>query len=54
MSPDDYAGLKRALAMVMGTEAMVVCKDVLQLSEAEARDVRRWAIRALLAAAVRR
>jgi AcrR family transcriptional regulator len=54
MSPDDYAGLKRALAMVMGTEAMVVCKDVLQLSDDDARDARRWAIRALLAAAVRR
>lgn len=36
----------RALALVVGTAAMVVCKDVLQLEPAEARRVRRWAIRA--------
>jgi AcrR family transcriptional regulator len=43
--------LGRALALVVGTEAMVVCKDVLQLDESEARKVRRWAIRALVDAA---
>jgi AcrR family transcriptional regulator len=43
--------LSRALAIVIGTEAMVVCKDVLQLDEAEARRLRRWAIRALVEAA---
>lgn len=43
--------LSRALALVIGTEAMVVFKDVLQVSEAEARKVRRWAIRALVEAA---
>jgi hypothetical protein len=36
---------------VIGTEAMLVLKDVLQLDEAEARRVRRWAIRALVDAA---
>jgi len=43
--------LSRALALVIGTEAMVVCKDVLQLDDAEARKVKRWAIAALVAAA---
>jgi AcrR family transcriptional regulator len=43
--------LPRALAMVVGTEAMLVLKDVLQLDDAEARRVRRWAIRALVDAA---
>ena len=48
------AGLKmltKALALVIGTESMVVLKDVLQLNDAQARRVRRWAIRALLEAA---
>jgi AcrR family transcriptional regulator len=48
------AGLKmltKALAIVIGTESMVACKDVLQLDDAEARKVRRWAIRALVEAA---
>jgi AcrR family transcriptional regulator len=43
--------LRKALALVIGTEAMVVCKDVLQLDDAEARKVKRWAIRALVEAA---
>ncbi|OUL98710.1 TetR family transcriptional regulator [Variovorax sp. JS1663] len=43
--------LKHALALVLGPEAMVVFKDVLRLDDAEARRVRRWAIRALVAAA---
>jgi hypothetical protein len=43
--------LKHALALVIGTEAMVVCKDVLQLDDAETRRVKRWAIRALIEAA---
>ena len=33
--------LVRALALIIGTEAMVVFKDVLQLDEAEAQKVRR-------------
>lgn len=36
-----------ALALVVGTEVMVVFKDVLQLDDAESRKVKRWAIRAL-------
>ena len=43
--------LTHALALVVGTEAMVVCMDVLQLDDAEARKVKRWAIRALVDAA---
>lgn len=45
--------LSRALAFLIGTEAMIVAKDVLQLSDVEARKVRRWAIRALVEAALR-
>lgn len=51
LSTKDRRRLAHALALVIGTEGMVVLKDVLQLDEAEARDVRRWAIRALVAAA---
>ncbi len=43
--------LTRALALVIGTEARLVLKDVLQLEDAEARRVRHWAIRALVNAA---
>jgi AcrR family transcriptional regulator len=43
--------LAKALALIIGTESMVVFKDVLQLDDGEAREVRGWAIRALLEAA---
>ena len=43
--------LTHALALVVGTEAMVVCKDVLQLDDAESRKMKRWAIRAMIEAA---
>lgn len=46
--------LADALAIIIGTESLVVTKDVLQLSEAESRKVRRWAIRALVEAARKR
>lgn len=49
--PAALRNLVRALALIIGTEAMVVFKDVLQLDEAEAQKVRRWAIRALVEAA---
>ena len=49
--PAELQLMKRALALVIGTEGMVVFKDVLQISDAEARKVRRWAIRALVEAA---
>lgn len=49
----DFSGdagdrLEKALALVIGTEAMLVLKDVLQLSDREAAAVRRWAIEALV------
>jgi AcrR family transcriptional regulator len=43
--------LCRALAFVIGTEGMLVCKDVLRLDDAEARRLKRWMIRALVDAA---
>ncbi|HEX2891134.1 helix-turn-helix domain-containing protein [Vineibacter terrae] len=49
--PTSLQTLSRALALIIGTEAMVVFKDVLQLDDADARKVKRWAIRALVAAA---
>ncbi len=49
--PAELETLRQALALVIGTEAMVVFKDVLQLDDARAREVTRWAIRALVEAA---
>lgn len=49
--PAAFRNLSHALALIIGTEAMVVFKDVLQLDDAEALKVRRWAIRALVEAA---
>ncbi|MCL4183783.1 MAG: TetR/AcrR family transcriptional regulator [Burkholderiaceae bacterium] len=43
--------LAQALALIIGTEGMVVIKDVLRLDDAEARKLKRWAIRALVDAA---
>ena len=49
--PAAFDRLGKALALVVGVEAMVVFKDVLQVDDAEARKVKRWAIRALIEAA---
>ena len=49
--PAQYDLLKKALALVIGTESMLVFKDVLGLSEQDARAVRRWTIDALVAKA---
>ncbi len=43
--------LTRALALIIGTEGVIVVKDVLQLEDDEARKVKRWAIAALVEAA---
>lgn len=43
--------LTQALALIIGTEGMVVIKDVLRLEDAEARKLKRWTIRALVDAA---
>jgi AcrR family transcriptional regulator len=50
-TPTALKSLTRSLALIIGTESMVVLKDVLQLDEPAARKVRRWAIRALVDAA---
>ena len=52
--PEALELLKKALGLVIGTEALLAFKDVLRLEEAEARDVRRWMIRALVEAARRK
>lgn len=52
--PKRLKTLKRALALLIGTEAAIVLKDVLRLSPAEARETRRWAMRALVEAARKR
>jgi AcrR family transcriptional regulator len=49
--PSALDTLAKALALVVGPEAMVVFKDVLQVDDGEARKVRRWMIRALVEAA---
>lgn len=41
-----------ALALIFGAESMIVFRDVLQLDEATAREVKRWAVRALVRAAL--
>ena len=51
--PGDLKMLTRALALIVGTEATIVVKDVLQLDDGEARKMKRWAIRALVEAARR-
>jgi hypothetical protein len=48
---DPAAPLAEALALIIGTEAMVTLQDVLQLDDAAARAVKAWAIAALLDAA---
>ena len=48
---DGLETLTRALALIVGTEGMIVVKDVLQLEDNEARKVKRWAIAALVEAA---
>ena len=48
-----YENLRAALALVFGTEAMVVFRDVLPISERKARQVKSWTIRALVRAALK-
>jgi AcrR family transcriptional regulator len=49
--PASLVTLTTALALIIGTEAMVVFRDVLQLDDTEAQKVKRWTIRALVDAA---
>ena len=47
-----YERLRAALALVFGPEAMVVFRDVLQVDGETAREVKSWAARALVRAAL--
>ena len=49
---DRYPKLRAALAMIFGPESMLVSRDVLRLDEAVAREVKSWAVRALVRAAL--
>ena len=51
--PEALETLMRALALIIGTEGMIVIQDVLQLEDGEARRVKRWAIASLVEAALR-
>ena len=48
----DLTRLAQALALVIGTESMLVFKDVLAIDDAEAAAVRAWMIHALVSAAL--
>jgi len=52
-SAKSLATLSKTLALILGTEGMIVIKDVLQLDDADARKVKQWAIRALIEAAAK-
>jgi AcrR family transcriptional regulator len=52
LDDDVYEKLCAALALVIGTESMVVFQDVLQMADAEAWEVESWAIRVLTQAAL--
>lgn len=49
---DVYARLRAALALIFGSESMIVFRDVLRLDEKTARAVKSWAVRALVRAAL--
>lgn len=48
----DYQKLCAALAMIFGPEAMIVFRDVIRVDERTAREVKSWAVRALVRAAL--
>jgi AcrR family transcriptional regulator len=52
-SPKQRKLLERALGILVGGEAILICQDVLQLSDAETREVKHWAIQALVGAALK-
>ena len=49
---DDYERLCAALAMIFGTESMIVFRDILNLDEKTARRVKSWAVQSLVRAAL--
>jgi AcrR family transcriptional regulator len=52
LDPAAFEQLSRALALVIGTEAMIVCKDVLGLDADDAEAVKLWAADALVRTAL--
>lgn len=52
-TPAALKTLAQALALLVGPEALVVFKDVLNVEDAVARRVKRWAIKALVEAAMK-
>jgi AcrR family transcriptional regulator len=52
LAPADFTRLAQALALVIGTESMIVFRDVLAIGDDEAAAVRAWMIRTLIAAAL--
>jgi len=48
----EYERLRAALALIIGPESMIVCRDVLRISENEARKVKSWVVRTLVRAAL--
>lgn len=49
-SAENYRILRAALAIVFGTESMIVCQDVIGIDEKTAREVKSWAVKALVRA----
>jgi len=49
----NYRMLCSALAMIIGTESMIVCQDVLGIDEKAAKKAKAWAVKALVRAALR-
>lgn len=49
---EEYRKLCAALAMLFGPESMIVARDVLAIDEPSAREVKSWAVRALVRAAL--
>ena len=43
-----YERLCHALALMFGAESMIVCRDVLGIDAEAAREVKSWAVRALV------
>lgn len=51
LPPDELARLRRALAVLVGVESMIVLRDVLGLEHQEGRDLTEWAVRELVRSA---
>lgn len=52
-SGETYKNLCASLALIFGTESMIVFSDVLKIGPAKARQIKRWAIRALVEQALK-